>query len=181
MENMSQELELGIPKKAQKGQGIRNLECDRYSACLDHAANQNWPGFDCQGCSWALKQAREPEPKVVEPPPVLCADCGERERMGSSPYCPRCMAIRGNKARAKNKDPEKPKKAKDTQGQAKAKTQAREGNTALRIEFGRHVGILRKIEDLAEKEIRPVECQVIYMLKRQLDALEANCAQSGTK
>jgi len=165
---MSEKLEIGTPKQTEKGQGIRYLDCERYDACLDHAARNDWNGFDCGSCIYAAKQKKS-ESKEIEAPALLCAECGERERMGSSPYCARCMAIRGNKARAKKKNGEKPQKLRDTKVKPKAENAPEEPHAALRIEFGKHVAVLREIERLADQEIRPIECQVIYMLKAQLE------------
>ena len=168
---MSDEIRTGIPKRAEKGQGARRLACDHYKVCLDHAAKNNWDGFDCKGCGYATKQASELKPETLKAPALLCAECGEKECLGGSPYCASCMAIRGNKARAakaKDKGTEEPKKGKDTQGHPTGKKPLSEADTALTIEFGKHASILREVENLADKEIRPVECQVIYMLKKQL-------------
>ncbi len=45
------------------------------------------------------------------------------------------------------------------------------GDTRLIIEFGRHTPVLREIEQLAENELRPIDLQVIYMLKNQLKVI----------
>lgn len=169
---MREELGIGTPMRAEKGQGSRQLDCNQYDACLDYAAKNGWSGFDCGSCEYvtrqAARQADGSKLQEMKTPALLCIECGEKERMGNSPYCARCMAIRGNKARAKNKDAEKPRKRKGTTALSKSKEAAREAITALTIEFGKHASILREIESLADEEIRPVECQVIYMLKEQL-------------
>ena len=41
-------------------------------------------------------------------------------------------------------------------------------NTALTIDFGKHSSILTEVEKLADEEMRPVDLQVIYMLKQAL-------------
>ena len=107
----------------------------------------------------------QPEEKT---PPHLCEEFGKKPRLGSSPYCASCMAIRGNKAKAIKKAAEKLENEKKAKGQAKGETLVRSSKTALEIEFGKHVSILKDVERLADQEIRPVECQIIYMLKQQL-------------
>jgi hypothetical protein len=42
-------------------------------------------------------------------------------------------------------------------------------NTILTIDFGKYSPVLRAVEKLAEEEMRPVEFQVIYMLKASLN------------
>ena len=165
---MSERLSIGNPKRVEKGQGTRRLQCDRYKECLDYAAKNRWDGFDCGSCSYPERQAVDSKPEKEKGPALLCADCGEKERMGNSPYCPSCMAIRGNKARVKNRVPKKPKKRKDTKAKPTPAKALEVATTALTIEFGKHAAILREVESLADREIRPVECQVIYMLKAQL-------------
>jgi len=162
------------PQRAEKGQGSRYLECDQYEACLDHAAKKDWDGFHCEGCTYEADQASGRDAGVTGKAKVLCSDCKERETLGKSPFCPSCLGQRGNRAKAakaveaKNKGFVKPKKAKKTQSRPKDKKVLNDANEALTIEFGKHISILRQIESLADREIRPVECQVIYMLKRQL-------------
>jgi len=157
-----------------EGKGNRKLDCDLYDACLDHAVKKDWDGFHCEGCTHEADQASARDAAVTGKAKVLCTDCQERETLGSSPYCASCLGMRGNKAKAakaaeaKNKGSEEPKKAKKAQGTQRDKKTLRNTNTALTIEFGKHSSILREVESLAETEIRPVECQVIYMLKRQL-------------
>ena len=168
---MSDELKIGTPGRAEKGQGARHLDCDRYDACLDYAAKESWDGFDCKACEYATKQGSDSKTEAMKAPALLCMECDKKERLGGSPYCASCMAIRGNKARAakaKDKGADKPKKAKKTQSKLKAKKVLNDANAALTVDFGKHVSILREVENLADKEIRPVECQVIYMLKKQL-------------
>jgi hypothetical protein len=41
-------------------------------------------------------------------------------------------------------------------------------DTTLTIEFKNYSSILREVEKLAEEEVRPVELQVIYILKQYL-------------
>jgi hypothetical protein len=40
------------------------------------------------------------------------------------------------------------------------------GDTVLRIDFAKYSSILKEIKKLAEEEVRPVELEVIYILKR---------------
>ena len=126
------------------------------------------------------KNRQSPEALTLEkaePQPNLCEDCGKKPRMGSSPYCASCMGTRGNRAKAIKKAAKELKIEKKAKAQAGSETAARTANTALEIEFGKHVSILRDVERLAEHEIRSVECQVIYMLKQQLREKEVAASQ----
>lgn len=115
----------------------------------------------------------------------LCEDCREKPTMSPGcPYCPSCMSRRAHKARKLQGGSPKTPRREAQQGLNKAKLASRdkiplpqpgesltEADTALKVDFGRHVHILREIEKLAEQQIRPVELQVIYMLKTCLDGM----------
>lgn len=45
-------------------------------------------------------------------------------------------------------------------------------NTAITIEFEEHAAILREVEKLSIQELRLVDMQIIYMLKKQLLAMQ---------
>ena len=157
-----------------KGKGSRNLDCALYEDCLDFAAKEAWDSFHCGGCTHEADQASAGDPGVTGKAKVLCSDCKERETLGNGPYCASCLGQRGNRAKAakaakaKNEATEKPEKAKKAQGKLKVKKVLNDANAALTVDFGKHVSILKEVENLADREIRPVECQVIYMLKKQL-------------
>ena len=40
----------GNMMKPEPGFGGRAFMCDRYDACLSHAANNEWAGFHCESC-----------------------------------------------------------------------------------------------------------------------------------
>lgn len=162
---------IGKPVKARIGEGFRNIDCERYDECLDYAARNDWRGFDCGTCSHHAKERGHTMSETGQTQAQLCVECGEKERMGNSPYCSSCMAVRANRARAENRRSERPRKRTDNPTRSKPGKALEEPSTALRIDFGIHAAILREIEKLADKEIRPLECQVIYMLKTQLDKM----------
>jgi len=173
---------LGSPGE---GKGSRKLDCGEYDTCLDLAAERNWDSFHCGACTLEADQASGRVAGGTNVPgkvKVLCTDCQERETLGNSPFCASCLGVRGNRAKAakalkaKDKGSEKPIKAKKAQSKPKDKKTLRHTNTALMIEFGKHASILREVEDLAEDQIRPVELQIVYMLKTQLARMEADQA-----
>jgi len=113
----------------------------------------------------------------------LCKDCGKKPTISPrSPYCSSCMQKRAMEARARNKPaPEKntgPRagKKRDEPGEKaspKGKEVTKAEINAVRVDFGRHRDILGAIQKLAEEEMRPLEVQIIYMLKRCLKRSEA--------
>lgn len=152
--------------KPKKGKGERLLDCPQYDSCLDFAATLNWHDFTCQHCPFFEHEAK----KVTTNPENirLCEDCGEKPPISPKHrYCASCMAIRSHKARpSKKKSTIKPKDKAETQ-----KPQ-QDINTALTIEFSKHVSILKEIEKLAEEEVRPVDLQIIFILKSYLKGIK---------
>ena len=148
---------LGKPKK---GKGKRNLKCEYYKDCLNFTAKEEWDCFNCEGCPRYNPNLKEistsPEKKENK---NICKDCGEKPTITpTSPYCPTCLSKKAKKT-----------KISDPQGGLKAKELQKSKNTVLTIEFGRHSQILRQIEKLSEEEMRPVDMQVIYILKNYLE------------
>ena len=58
-----------------------------------------------------------------------------------------------------------------TPNKAKPEKPQQSPDTTLTIEFKKHPSILREVEKLAEEEVRPVELQVIYILKQYLKSV----------
>ncbi|MDD5451511.1 MAG: hypothetical protein PHT49_06400 [Desulfovibrionales bacterium] len=93
------------------------------------------------------------------------------------------MSRRAHKARKSQRGGTETPRREPQKGATKAKLAPRdkclpqpresltEADTALKVDFGKHVHVLREIEKLAEQQIRPVELQVIYMLKTCLDGM----------
>jgi len=98
----------------------------------------------------------------------LCSVCGEKPTISSnSPYCGSCMARKGNEKRrqnvliaAENNDAKETKEAKNLT----VKTQLC-GNNEVVIDFTDHPSVLQQVKELAADQIRPVELQIIYLLK----------------
>ena len=80
------------------------------------------------------------------------------------------------KRRSKNKGPDVPREKSNAEGIANGKEKLKKPvmgyNTAITIEFGEHASILQEVEKLSTQELRPVDMQIIYMIKKQLLALQ---------
>jgi hypothetical protein len=68
----------------------------------------------------------------------------------------------------KKKAPEKPKTVKAIIGIEKTEKTQQGGSMALTVEFDRHATVLDGIKKIAEYEMRPLEMEVIYILKEYL-------------
>jgi len=99
----------------------------------------------------------------------LCKKCGERETLSKScPYCARCM---GDIARDKKKAPQAPvaKPPKIMGDHPAMQGKACPGAiTAVTIDFKSYPDLLRSIEGLATEEVRPLDLQIIYLLKSRV-------------
>lgn len=113
------------------------------------------------------KASKTPKTAATE---KLCKQCGENPTIHqNSPYCSACL--HGMKKAKQNcqgatkeqkKEPDKVKPEKDLKSDI-------EGGMII-VYFGQYGSILKEVEKLAEREIRPVEMQIIYMLNNQLKA-----------
>jgi len=157
--------------KPKKGKGERSLDCPHYESCLDFAAIQNWKSFNCESCGFyvdSLKKARSsPEKKENT---KICNKCGKNPTI--QPNSPLCASCIGKQAwmdgKAKKKVPASPKRKETTQNKAIPEKPHQDLNTALTIKFGKYASVLSEVEKIAEEEVRSVDLQVIYILKKYL-------------
>jgi hypothetical protein len=173
-----------------KGKGERFLDCDYYDDCLSRAALENWPSLNCENCDLFKTLFHRGKSNLSEEGkesknPRMCKECGIRPTIQpTSPYCASCLALKGKEARARKKEashgalkPEKEKQGvqaalKSEKGPTRT-IQEEEiidsgANMEIVLSFDKYGHLLKEIERLAEEEVRPVELQVIYMLKRYL-------------
>jgi len=170
-----------------KGQGNRFLECRLYDECLDVAGLRSWKAWSCEECdlykSIFGKKASKNELKDMSAPPEkkenirLCEDCKEKEPISlKHSLCASCMAIRSHKKRPPNKKtPASPKRKGNLQRQGKHKSEIVDSERNMEVVFSKKYNqVLEKIKKLAEEEIRTVDAQIIYMLKKYLDNIKVN-------
>lgn len=113
------------------------------------------------------------EKPAVERDVRLCSVCGVKPTISdSSTYCASCMARRGNEKRRQGAllAPEKNQSKKTKEGQGQPEKATNTPNMEVVIDFGEYPAILQQLQDLAEQEIRPLDLQMIYILKCHLDA-----------
>lgn len=174
--------------KPRRGDGHRNIGCPEYSRCLDLAAKKDWKTFNCEGCIQGQGQSKDDPLKTEKKENTRLCDCGKTTLSPSCPLCPSCMAKRSNKGKSAKEQPKPkrprgrpptkrptespggaPKKEKTTKGMPKSERVGVGSDTALTVEFGKYSHILKQVEKLAEEEMRPVELQVVYMLRKSLE------------
>lgn len=166
--------------KPQRGKGDRREICIFYNDCLDQVDRKNWRSFNCEGCPlYRLETGKVMviKDKIKNTRVCETKGCGKITFNPNCPLCPSCMAKKANEKRAakkigheKNKGIISAKKQQnETQGKLNIKEASLGADMTLTIEFGKHRPILEAIKEMAEEEVRPLDMQVIYMLKRQLE------------
>ena len=88
-------------------------------------------------------------------------------------FCASCLAKKSNAARAaKKKGPTKPNSITNSRGSITPKKSSHLPMVKpIQIDFGKHTSVLDEIKDLAKEEVRPIEFQIIYMLKQHLKGI----------
>lgn len=106
----------------------------------------------------------------------ICKKCNKRPVIHpNSPYCSQCLNEMGKKAReAKQKEGSASKNKNKGDDKLKPERPASKANTAITIEFDKHVTILEEIETLADQEFRPINLQIIFILRKYLDNIQIN-------
>jgi len=187
-----------IKGKPRRGKGQREESCKSYSDCLDIVAKKGWKSFNCESCPQYKPEMKEDDnisEKKQNTRVCESEGCEKTTLNANCPLCPSCMARKANKSRADKKSSHKKRKHKDGSTLKKKETTRRHKDrrakpkgktndkpntektspdsiTALTIEFGEHASILREVEKLAEEEMRPVDLQVIYMVKKYLETMD---------
>ena len=195
-EQIKQETEEPMPAPHPvEGEGTKALKCAAYSGCLGLAAKKNWKKFNCDECEYneadSLEEIDLDDPSGEQPGPdelddlelndespestgtgeevKLCKECGERPPIKPNhPYCAQCMAERSKKKAAESRSKGSGQKT-STNAKARPRKAPQGQDQALTIDFSKYTSILSEVEKLADEEMRPVEMQVIYMLRKSLD------------
>ena len=171
--------------KPKKGKGERFFDCPHYESCLNFAAIQNWKSFNCESCLFFKSEVKDMPtiPKKKETPAStgkkedarICEDCNKNKTISPKhSLCASCMARRSNKSRPKKKVPASPKRKETTQNKAIPEKPQQDHDTALTIEFGKYASVLSEIKKIAEEEVRSIDLQIIYILKRYLSKDEVS-------
>lgn len=108
--------------------------------------------------------------------PRLCA-CGKKTLSPNCPYCPSCMSTKSRAAKNPKGGIEGPQSVELSDQQDEkiirstviAAPPQIEPDLNLMINFDSYVQILDEVKRMAKMEIRPVDLQVIYMLKKFID------------
>ena len=117
----------------------------------------------CERCNQEDDTMEKRTEKTVFPIQKLCEECNEKPLINPvSTYCPSCLGRRAHSLKGKKKEPKHAKEKELTLFNPKG------NDTTLTIDFGKYAPLLRDVEKLAEEEMRPVEMQIIYILKKHL-------------
>jgi hypothetical protein len=96
----------------------------------------------------------------------ICITCGEKPTISDScPYCGSCMNKKSREGKKGKTAPEQARKRKTKEDKAPAEKTPTIENMAVNINFGTYPHVLKQVSDLADREIRPLDLQIIYLLK----------------
>lgn len=158
------------PSNPKNGKGYKKLSCDRYQACLDLAAKKAWKAFNCEGCAHCETYSKDKRITVELLENTKLCSCGKPTIRPNSKLCASCMGKLAHKTKKLSEKAIKPAKTK-TEGykpQKSTKPAQRQADGACTVNFGEYASVLSEIENLAKEEVRPLNHQIIHMLKEQL-------------
>ena len=108
----------------------------------------------------------------------MCITCGEKPTISDScPYCPSCMRKKSMESRKGKTAPVHARRKETKKDKARPEKTPPGEIMTVEIDFGRFPLILKQLQNLADEEIRPLDLQVIYLLKQHIDAIKA-CLQA---
>jgi phosphoribosylformylglycinamidine (FGAM) synthase PurS component len=107
----------------------------------------------------------------------ICEKCGNNPTIHpNSKTCASCMAKLSHKKRKCPESAFKAGKTKEAAGSlAKPSVTPEKQKGAITIEFKSHVQILKEVEKLAEREMRPLDRQILYILKKYIEVEVQQC------
>lgn len=132
-----------IPQPAkphiQKGKGDRDLDCRQYNDCLDHAAAQYWPAFNCEKCPISNLASDKPLTDTTSAPRT------STDALSS-----------------KTNDTDRPIPGKADKEAASG--QSRELNTTVELNFKHYPEALKRIKKSAKKKGRSLEFELMVRI-----------------
>jgi len=150
-----------------EGDGKKNINCEKYTKCLDIAVKKDWEAFNCEKCPFYNDQKQTSQIKDKTENTRVCKKCGEKPTMQpSSPYCSKCLH---DMKRAKQSADTTPKKKIEGTDKQETVNDPKAVDTVAKIDFGKYISVLKEVEKLADKEMRPLGFQVAYILQKHLE------------
>jgi CDGSH-type Zn-finger protein len=198
-ERASCELRVGICLRRQKENAEKPnsppfptcVNCDQgeENRLLKEVDQDMARGGDPAGGAASGKESGELKGELRGEREVRLCKCGKSTLSPSCPFCASCMAKKGNEAiqrkRASTGSPprvvrhrSKKKSKRGTEPTAekeacssssKMPEKAEDLDSVIAINFGEHSSILEAVKGMAKEELRPVELQIIYLLRRGLE------------
>lgn len=112
-------------------------------------------------------KSNERESERTEISERLCELCGERKTaFPHVRFCPRCLGKKGAKARIANLAPKAAALKNAGEAPPAPEKAPQNRNTKVMVDFSRHEELLKRVEEMAEEELRPLELQILSLVKR---------------
>jgi hypothetical protein len=106
--------------------------------------------------------------------------CENKTISPKHPFCASCLARKSNEARkAKLKAPAKSNSTANSKGKGKAEKPILVPiSQPIQIDFGKHISVLDDIKNLADEDMRPLDWEIIYILKNYLKGIKEDTLQT---
>jgi hypothetical protein len=126
----------------------------------------------CGKCEQGAKNMEEKTEKTIPKEQRLCEDCKQKPVISAgSALCASCLGRKAHKNKPEKESPQHTEKRPPTPPKPKPKEEPQEYHiSSLTIDFEKYVTILQEIRKIAEEEMRPVNLQIIYILRHYLEA-----------
>jgi hypothetical protein len=100
----------------------------------------------------------------------ICVTCKEKPTISDScPYCPSCMNKKGREVQKGKTSPTEAEEKRPMKDKAPPEKTPSRQNLTVNIDFEKHRHVLKQVQDLADQEIRPLDLQIIFLLKCHFD------------
>ena len=152
------------------GKGQKDIDCEHYLSCMTYAARVPMTVFNCESCDCLKTDQREKPREAHMENKKICKKCNDTPTISKySDYCSPCL---NSFKTDKKKAPAAPKKKKASSDTAKPEKAPKTPDTAVRIEFGKYISVFKEVEKIADQEVRSLDMQIVYILKKYLDNTE---------
>ena len=114
-------------------------------------------------------------PVIESRPQRICITCRKKPTISDScPYCPSCMNKKSREGKKGKNAPVRARRKETKEDEARPEKTPPSESMMVEIDFGRFPLILKELQGLADQEIRPLDLQIIYLLKQHIDAIKAS-------
>jgi len=103
----------------------------------------------------------------------ICELCQERKTLSPHVrFCPRCLGKKGARARMANLAHQASSREKPEEDPPAHEKTPKNRNVKVLVDFSRREDLLKRVTELADDEFRPLELQILSLVKRHFDTVK---------